>query len=325
MSTNILERPIDTLSFANGDAMPILGLGTWKSAPGEVYDAVKIALRAGYRHIDCAPIYGNEAEVGRALQDAFDDGVVARDDVWITSKLWNDRHAPDDVRPALEATLDDLQLDTLDLYLMHWPVALKKGVSMPESPDDFISLEELPLETTWAAMEELVDAGLVRHIGVSNFGLANLRGLIDAADRAPEMNQIEMHPYLQQPEMLAFCDDAGVHLTAYSPLGSSDRPDMMKADDEPSLMDDPTVNEIAERRDASPAQVLISWAIHRGTAVIPKSVTPAHIKDNLAAAALDLTDDDLNALAELDRGYRYLSGEIWTQGGSPYSMDDLWA
>lgn len=324
MSTNTLNRSVDTLTFANGDTMPMLGLGTWKSAPGEVYDAVTTALQVGYRHVDCAPIYGNEAEVGRALQESFDDGVVDRDDVWVTSKLWNDSHAPEDVRPALEATLDDLNLDVLDLYLIHWPVAHKKGVDMPQSPDELLSLDERPIRATWAAMQELVEAGLVRHIGVSNFSVPKLRRLIDAADHPPEMNQIELHPYLQQPEMLDFCDAAGVHLTAYSPLGSSDRPEAMKIENEPSLMSDPTVHEIADRHDASPAQVLISWALHRGTAVIPKSVTPAHIKDNRAAAELALTDADMDALAELDRGFRYVNGAGWTMEGSPYTLANIW-
>jgi alcohol dehydrogenase (NADP+) len=313
-----------TLSLRDDDAMPALGLGTWKSAPGEVYDAVNVALQAGYRHIDCAPIYGNEAEVGRALAASFDEGVVSRDDVWITSKLWNDAHAPDDVRPALEQTLDDLQLDALDLYLMHWPIALEKGVGMPASPDDFIPLEQLPIAATWEAMEALVDDGLVRHIGVSNFNVPKLDALLDDARIKPEMNQIEMHPYLQRPKMYAFARERGVHLTAYSPLGSTDRPERLKEEGEPVVLDDPTIAEIAERHDASPAQVLIRWAIHRDTAVIPKSVTPAHIKDNLAAADVALTDADMEAIAQLDRGKHYVNGAIWTMEGSPYAMEDLW-
>lgn len=316
---------MQTLSFRNGDEMPILGLGTWKSAPGEVYDAVKIALQAGYRHIDCALIYGNEAEVGRALSEAFESGVVDRDDVWVTSKLWNDAHAPGDVRPALEQTLSDLQLDTIDLYLMHWPVVHKPGVQMPDAADDLIALDDLPVAQTWAAMEDLVDDGLARHIGVSNFSIPKLRSLLADAERyAPEMNQIELHPYLQQTEMLSFAHANDVHLTAYSPLGSMDRPDAMKSDDDPILLEDEAVASIANKHDVTPAQVLISWAIHRGTAVIPKSVSENHIKENLAAAEVELTEADMQVIAKLDREQRYVDGSGWTMEGSPYTLSSIW-
>lgn len=315
---------MQTLSFGNGDEMPILGLGTWKSDPGKVYDAVQVALKSGYRHVDCAPIYGNETEVGQALADCFQNDLVDRDDVWVTSKLWNDKHRPDDVRPAVESTLEDLQLDALDLYLIHWPVAIKSGVGKPESPSDFLSPDELPLSDTWKAMEALVDDGLVHHIGVSNFSVPKLRSLLGPADIKPELNQIEMHPYLQQSDMLSFAEEQGIHLTAYSPLGSMDRPQGMKADDEPLLLEDSTIQEIADRHEASPAQVLLSWGLHRGTAVIPKSTTPAHIKENLAAVELDLSDEELDEIATLDRGRRYLRGEIWTMDGSPHTTASLW-
>jgi len=304
--------------------MPILGLGTWKSAPGEVYDAVNVALEAGYRHIDCAPIYGNESEVGRSLTESFEAGVTSREDVWITSKLWNDAHAPEDVRPALRQTLSDLQIDTIDLFLIHWPVALKKGTQLPQSPSDFVSLDEVPITETWAAMEELVDDGLARHIGVSNFNIPKLQTLLDTADHPPEMNQIELHPYLQQTDMVEFARENNVHLTAYSPLGSKDRPDGMKSDDEPILLDDPTIAEIADAHDATPAQVLISWAIHRSTAVIPKSVNEGRIKENLAAADVELTDADMEQIATLDRQRRYVDGEFWAMEGSPYTMEQIW-
>lgn len=315
---------MQSISFANGDEMPMIGLGTWKSPPGEVYEAVTTALETGYRHIDCAPIYKNEPEVGAALSDSFDAGVTQRDDVWVTSKLWNDAHHPENVRSALEQTLDDLRLDTLDLYLIHWPVAFERGVDYPASPDEFVSLDEIPLTDTWAALEALKADGLVRHIGVSNFSVPKLQLLIDAGDVTPEMNQIELHPYLQQPEMLSFAEEQGIPLTAYSPLGSKDRPASMKADDEPVLLEDPTVHDIAEQHDASAAQVLISWALHRGTAVIPKSTTPRHIRENFAAAELELTAADREALAALDKHRRYLPVQDWTAEGTPYTQAELW-
>ena len=306
-----------TLEFRNGDALPAIGLGTWKAAPGEVGQAVEAALEAGYRHIDCAAIYRNEAEVGEALQRVFSRGEIQRDEVHITSKLWNNAHLKSDVGPALEKTLSDLKLDYIDLYLIHWPVAFRSGLEgFPKSESDFLTPEEAPVSETWAAMLDMRERGLAQHVGVSNFSAQKLDSLAAKDFELPEMNQIELHPYLQQDALLSYCKEHGILVTAYSPLGSSDRPDNMKADDEPSLLDNEVITSIAEAHDASPAEVLIAWAVSRDTAVIPKSTNPKHIKSNLEAGQLALTEKDLARIAELDAHYRYIGGNVFrTESG----------
>ena len=204
-------------------SMPARGLGTWKSPRGDVARAVTEALRLGYRHIDCAPIYMNEAEVGRSLKEAFAGG-LDRKSLWLTSKLWNDAHAPENVRPALEKTLTDLGVDSLDLYLIHWPIVFQPGVLFAGKAEQYLTLEQIPIIETWRAMEECVAAGLVRHIGVCNFSLNKLEALRQQATIKPAMNQVELHPYLQQTAMLEYCRQHAILLTAYSPLGSGDRP-----------------------------------------------------------------------------------------------------
>ncbi len=304
--------------FRNGDSIDSIGLGTWKSDPGEVGRAVEVALEAGYRHIDCAAIYRNEAEVGDALQRVFSRGEIKRDDVHITSKLWNNAHLKDDVRPALEKTLADLKLDDLDLYLMHWPVAFRPGLDgFPESESDFLTPDQAPVSETWEAMLAARDAGLTRHAGVSNFSIRKLDALTSAANlETPEMNQVELHPYLQQEELLAWCRERDILVTAYSPLGSSDRPERMKAEDEPSLLDNEVIGEIAQKHSATPAQVLIAWAVARDTLVIPKSTNPDRIRQNLESARLELDEDDLARIRSLDLHYRYIPGNAFrTESG----------
>lgn len=204
----------------NDSEMPIIGLGTWQSKPGEAYQAIRWAIKMGYRLFDCASIYGNQAEIGQAFSDAVREGDIKRKELFITSKLWNDMHAPEDVKPALEQTLEDLKLEYLDLYLMHWPVAQKKGTQMPQSADDLINPQDLPVEVTWSAMEELLQSGLVESIGVSNFSAKKLGNLIEKAEVVPAVNQVENHPLLQQNELIDFCQKNDVIVTAYSPLGS---------------------------------------------------------------------------------------------------------
>ncbi|MFO7720425.1 MAG: aldo/keto reductase [Gillisia sp.] len=306
------------LNFKNGDEMPVLGLGTWKSEKGEVGKAVKAAIENGYRHIDCASIYGNEAEIGEALAEIFAEGKVKREDLWITSKLWNDAHLKQDVIPALEKTLKDLQLSYLDLYLIHWPVAFKPGIAFPEKDEDYLSLEEAPIGETWKMMLEAKALKMIRNAGVSNFSITKLEDLIEETDEIPEMNQIELHPYLQQNDMLEFCSKHNIHLTAYSPLGSSDRTQAMKAANEPSLLEDKVINNIAKKHGASPAQVLIKWNIMRGTAVIPKSVNKDRIIENIQSTGVNLNEEDLNKISGLDKSFRYVTGEFFVTKGNSY-------
>jgi len=310
--------------LVGGGRMPALGLGTWKSEPGVVGDAVREAIRIGYRHIDCAPIYGNETEIGEALAAAMAAGQVRREDLWITSKLWNFNHLAADVVPGLKKTLSDLRLDYLDLFLVHWPVAHKPGVVFPESPEDFLSLEQAPLSDTWGGMQDAVNAGLCRYIGVSNFSILKIADLLQDATIPPAANQVECHPYFPQRELLTYCRQQGMVLTAYSPLGSSDRPARIKRENEPLLLRDPIILDVAAKRHLSAGQVLIAWALQRGTSVIPKSSDPGRLAENFAAANAHLEDDDMAAIDALDRGYRYVDGSFWCPEGSPYSLESLW-
>ncbi|WP_143961025.1 aldo/keto reductase [Litoribacter populi] len=313
-----------SVKFENGDEMPILGLGTWKSKPGEVYDAVLHALKCGYRHIDCAPIYQNEKEVGKALQKAFKDGIVSREEVFVTSKLWNNAHKKDQVIPALKRTLKDLKLDYLDLYLIHWPVSHKEDKVNISEPGDFLSYDEAPLMETWEGMEEAFHEGLANHVGVSNFNVKHLTEILDNCEVMPEMNQIELHPLLPQDELIEFCHENGVQVTAYSPLGSTDRASAMKKDDEPNLLDNETIKSIAQKHHISPAQVLIAWAIERDTVVIPKSVNESRIRENFKSLDVELNQVDMEKISKLKGPYRFVDGSFWTMEGSPYKMEDLW-
>jgi alcohol dehydrogenase (NADP+) len=310
--------------IADTERIPALGLGTWKSNKGEAGKAVAEAIDIGYRHIDCAPIYMNEKEIGTAIGGALSAKRVKREDLWVTSKLWNNAHAKRHVQTALETTLRELQVDYLDLFLIHWPVHFQPGLLFPQRPEEFLAPDAIPVMETWQAMEKLVQKGMCRFIGVCNFNLIRLIDLQQQADIQPAMNQIELHPYLQQQDMLDYCSKNGVLLTAYSPLGSSDRPAPLKKENEPSLLDHPVMLEIAAQNNISAGQVLLAWGLGRGSVVIPKSVNTGRLQENLAAADIILSDADKEAIDELDMDYRFVDGGFFQTPGSPYTVEDLW-
>jgi alcohol dehydrogenase (NADP+) len=266
----------------------------------------------------------NEQEVGSALDNALKEKRVKREELWVTSKLWNNAHAKKHVRPALEKSLRDLCLDYLDLFLIHWPVHFRPGVLFPRTPEEYLPWEAIALGETWQAMETLVEKGLCRHIGVCNFHQERLRELQELSAIPPAVNQIELHPYLQQREMIDFCREKAILLTAYSPLGSTDRPAGMKKADEPPLLTHPLIVTIAQNHGISPAQTLLAWALARGTMVIPKSVHPGRLRENLAAPELTLTEADVAAITSLESGYRFVDGAFFTSSGSPYTLTHLW-
>jgi len=307
------------IEFQNGDRMPLMGLGTWLLNKNEVYNAVSDAIHIGYRHFDCASIYGNEAEIGRALHDALKDGLVKREDLFVTSKLWNSDHAPERVEMALKKSLNDLQLEYLDLYLIHWPVAFRSGCEHAGEASDLVSLEEIPLSVTWLAMAKMKVINLTRHIGVSNFNIIKLQQLIDETSIIPELNQIELHPYFQQKDLVSFCQSKQILVTAYSPLGSSH---LIKSEN--GLTREAVVLKISKKHACTTAQVLLAWGMQRGTAVIPKSVHRVRIMENFGALNVHLDTDDMNEMAILERNLRITTGAFCALPGSSYTLKNIW-
>jgi len=296
-----------TFALNNGSgAIPALGFGTSLSDNTKTRDAVKAAVKVGFRHLDAAERYRNEGEVGAALKELFADGTVRRDELFVTTKLWNNNHRPERVKPALQASLDRLGLDAVDLYLVHTPFAFQPGDDQdprhPHGPviyDDGVTLEE-----TWGAMENLVDDGLTGAIGLSDIDIDGVRKIMNTARIKPAVVEVESHPYHPQWELHKLHETDGIVLLAFASLGHAL---------EPRLLDDPLIVSIAQRVGKTPAQVLLAWGIQRGSAVLTGSVNPKRISENFDVTALP--DSDVEEISErLETRIRFNSV---VEGGEP--------
>lgn len=305
-----------TRLLPSGAEIPIIGLGTFGSdryGPDVVAAAVREAVGIGYRHIDCAAVYGNEREVGAALRDTG----VPREELWITGKLWNDRH--DDPEAACEASLRDLGLEYFDLYLIHWPFPNfhAPGVGVDSRDPQARPYIHADYMRTWRSLERLVDRGLVRHIGTSNMTVPKLELLLRDANIRPTANEMELHPHFQQPALFDYVVANGILPIGYSPLGSPSRPERDRTPEDTADMDDPVVLAIAERRGIAPAEVCLRWAITRGQIPIPFSVKRSQFEASLnAVLAGPLDAEEMAALAGIDRNCRLIKGQVFLWEGA---------
>ncbi len=310
-----MSDSLRTIAVKDGGEFPSVGLGTWKIPDETLPTLIPEAVSLGYRHFDCACDYGNEPAVGEGLKNALSAGGCARDDLWITSKLWNTYHHPDHVRAACERSLSDLGLDELDLYLVHFPITLAYvpfeeryppgWFNDPDAKNPAMKHVDVPYADTWGAMEGLVDAGLVKRIGVCNLGTAMIRDLNSYARIKPSVHQIELHPYLAQHRMVRFCQEADITVTAFSPFGASSYVPLSMADADESLFDDELMQSIASAHGKTVGQVALRWAVQRGTVAIPKTQTSIHLKENIEIYNFELAADEMSVIDALDRNRRF--------------------
>ncbi|HCS79338.1 TPA: aldehyde oxidoreductase [Patescibacteria group bacterium] len=295
------------VTLNNNYKIPVIGLGTWRLKKDTVLEVIEFAINiAGYRHVDCASIYGNEIAIGNAFHHVFSSGKVKREDVFVTSKLWNTEHHPKNVEKALRQSLNDLQLDYLDLYLMHWGIAFLPGNSLGQiGANGLVKTEPVSVQQTWQAMENLVAKGLVKSIGVANFTVPLIIDLLTSAKIKPVVNQVEIHPYNTQEELVNFCHKQKIQLVAYSPFGSSER------SKHPKPLTDELVDKVATSHHKTPAQILIRWALQRGLVVIPKSAHPDRIQENIHVFNFELSSNEMERINNLNRNLRFIDPVDW--------------
>ncbi|KGN58712.1 aldose reductase [Cucumis sativus] len=302
-------------TLVSGHRIPAVGLGTWRSGSRANESVFNALVEAGYRHIDTAAEYGVHEEVGFGLQAAIKTG-IRREDIFVTTKLWCSDLSPNRVRIGLNNALQELQVDYLDLLLIHWPFHLKEGASRPPKEGEVLDLD---MEGVWREMEKLVKENLVRDIGISNFTLKKLDNLLSFAQTMPSVCQMEMHPGWRNDKMLEACKKNGIHVTAYSPLGSSEGGR--------DLIHNETVERIAKKLNKTPGQILVKWALQRGTSAIPKSTHKERIKENIGVFGWEIPVEDFQALCRIPTQKRVLSGEelfVNKEAGPLRSVADVW-
>jgi alcohol dehydrogenase (NADP+) len=311
-----------------GAKIPAIGLGTFGSdrfTATQIAEAVLGAAAIGYRHFDCAAVYGNEKEIGVSFQKIMSSG-IRRDELWITSKLWNDKHAEEDVIPACRQTLRDLQLEYLNLYLIHWPFPNHHapGVDVDSRDPHAVPYVHENYMKTWRQMEKLVEMGLVQHIGTSNMTVPKLKLLLRDAKIKPAANEMELHPHFQQPEFFQICLDNKITPIGFAPIGSPSRPDRDKTPDDTVDIEDPVIVKISKRLGVHPAVVCVKWAIQRGQIPIPFSIYPDRYWNNLKAAVSEpLTDEEMQEIAGIDKNNRLIKGQVFLWE-SANDWQDLW-
>ena len=298
-----------------GQLMPAVGLGLWKLDLDEVADTVYNAIKTGYRHLDSAADYGNEKQVGEGIARAIADGLCRREDLWITSKLWNTFHRQEHVQAACKKSLTDLGIEYFDLYLIHFPISLKyvdfndryppEWIFNPGDEHPAMELDAVPLSETWGAMEGLVEGQLARKIGICNYSAVLLHDLMSYARIKPAMLQIESHPYLTQEALIRTAQAYNIAVTAFSPLGALSYVSIDMATAGDSVLSEPVVIKAAERAGATPAQVVLRWGVQRGTAVIPKTSKIERLVENLTLSNFSLTDEEMASISSLNQNRRF--------------------